>query len=333
MKDHSGGEFPPDKVPALRKALRLEWLSVLYFLSAIVFTALVMGQSQAMKTAWVDDMLGIVPPVAVLIAARVRRRDPTAAYPYGYHRCVTIAFLVAAVSLLALGLALIVDGGQTLVLAERPTIGTTTLFGHDLWLGWSMIAALLWSGVPTVFLGRAKARLALELHDKALHSDAMMNKADWLSALAAVLGILGAGLGYWWADAVAGIIIAVDITHDGWTNLRAVVADLLDRKPRLVDDRGWDPLPETLERALAQLPWVRHACVRLRENGHLFFGEAELVPVDEAEPLRRIREARDLARKLDWRLKDLCIELVERPEEQLRDRPDVHTGPRACAPS
>lgn len=144
-----------------------------------------------------------------------------------------------------------------------------------------------------------------------------MNNADGMAGLAAVLGILGVGLGYWWTDAVAGILIALDITHDGWKNLRTVIADLLDRKPRL-DDRGWDPLP-----------WVRHACVRLRENGHVFFGEADLVPVDEAEPLRRIREARALAHKLDWRLKDLCIQLIAHPDEQLPDE----AAPRHCAPS
>lgn len=323
MRAAGGGEFPPDKVPLLRRAIQLEWLSVVYFLSAITFTALVMGQSQAMKTAWVDDMLGLVPPIAVLIAARVRRRSACTAYPYGYHRCVTIAFLVAAVSLLAVGLLLLVENGRALVEVRHPTIGTVEALGHQIWLGWLMLAALLWSGVPSIFLGRAKLRLARKLHDKALLSDALMNKADWMSALAAVLGVLGVGLGYWWTDAVAAIVIALDITHDGWKNLRAVIADLLDRKPRLVDDDGWDPLPETLERALERLPWVQHATVRLRENGHVFFGEADIVPVDEAEPLRRVREARAVAHALDWRLKDLCIQLVDEHEAQ----------PGPCAPS
>ncbi len=34
------------------------------------------------------------------------------------------------------------------VLAEHPTIGTVMLFGHTVWLGWLMIAALLYSAVP-----------------------------------------------------------------------------------------------------------------------------------------------------------------------------------------
>ena len=41
-----------------------------------------------------------------------------------------------------------------------------------------------------MILGRMKLRLAHELHDKALYTDADMNKADWETAGAACIGIL-----------------------------------------------------------------------------------------------------------------------------------------------
>lgn len=304
-------EMPPDQARAMQRAVRIEWISVVYFVTAIAFTALVMGQSQAMKTAWVDDMLGLVPPVSILIAARVRRRAPDAAYPYGYHRCVTIASLCGAVALFGLGLMLLVDGAVTLIGGERPDIGDVRLFGHSVWLGWPMLVALLYSSVPTFFLGRVKHRLARVLHDKALASDALMNKADWMAGLAAILGVVGVGLGYWWADAVAGMLIALDIGHDGVANLRTVIGDLMDRQPRDIDDRDWEPLTRELTAALERLPWVLRAAVRLREHGHVFFGEVDLVPLDQAEPLRRTREVRALARALDWRIQDVCVQLVD----------------------
>lgn len=37
------------------------------------------------------------------------------------------------------------------------------------------------------------------MHDKVLHADAKMNKADWMTAAAALVGVLGIGLGWWWA--------------------------------------------------------------------------------------------------------------------------------------
>ena len=81
-----------------------------------------------------------------------------------------------------------------------------------------MELALLYSAVPAI--GRMK--LARELHDKVLFADAKINKADWLTAVAGMAGVLGIGLRLWWADAAAAAVISIDIVHDGFANLRTV---------------------------------------------------------------------------------------------------------------
>ena len=58
-----------------------------------------------------------------------------------------------------------------------------------------------------------------------------MNKADWMTGAAAIGGILGIGLGWWWADAVAAAFISLDILHDGYINLRQAVFDLMNQIP------------------------------------------------------------------------------------------------------
>ena len=87
-----------------------------------------------------------------------------------------------------------------------------------------MIAALVYSVIPPFILGRLKQPLAQELHQKALQTDANMNKGDWLAGLAGVLGIVGVAYGYWWVDAVAAIIISVEILRDGVSDLKNSVA-------------------------------------------------------------------------------------------------------------
>jgi hypothetical protein len=57
-------ELPPDKHQLLKKAVRLEWLTIAYLLSAIVALYLTLGSSQAMKAAWAEDILSLLPPVA-----------------------------------------------------------------------------------------------------------------------------------------------------------------------------------------------------------------------------------------------------------------------------
>jgi cation diffusion facilitator family transporter len=301
-------ELPPTKHPAYARAIRLEWVTIGYLLTAIAVIYLTLGNSQAMKTAWIEDMLSLIPPIVFLIADRIRQRPPNETFPYGYHRVVSIAYLVASFALFLVGAFLLADAVLKLAAAEHPSIGTVELFGHHLWLGWLMEVALLYSAVPAIVLGRLKVPLARELHDKVLFADAKMNKADWLTAVAAMAGVLGIGLGLWWADAVAAAVISIDIVHDGFVNLRTVVTDLMDKRPTTVEDSAVDPLTARVEREIHDLSWVREARARLREEGHVYFGEVFIVPKDGTVDLvERVREAHDLLQRLDWRLHDIVV--------------------------
>ena len=300
-------EFPEEQREALTQAKRLAWLTIAYLTSVVVLLFLVLGSSQAMKAAWVEDLLSFIPPVAFLISCRVTKKRPNHDYPFGYLRATSVAYLCSSVALLSMGVYLLLDSLIKLALMEHPTIGTVDVFGRPIWLGFLMLPALVWSGVPVVFLGRAKQALAKALHDKVLYADGSMNKADWLTAAAAMTGILGIGLGLWWADAVAAALISVAIAHDGVKHLKASVGDLMDRVPKTVDYRRDHPLPRKLQDFLAHEDWVVDVQVRVREEGHVFFADARVVPTDGPQLLARIASATERALELDWRLHDLVV--------------------------
>jgi cation diffusion facilitator family transporter len=313
----------------LRRAIRLEWITLAYLITAIVAIFFTLGSSQAMKGAWLEDMLSLAPPFAFLVAARVRYRKPSAAFPYGFHRAVEIGFLAAALALLSMGVFLVVDSVLALLSGEHPSIGMVELFDWQVWLGWLMIAALLWSAVPAAILGRMKLKLAAQLHDKVLQADATMNKADWMTAGAALVGVVGIGFGLWWADAVAAIVIGLDIAHDGRRYTRAAVKDLLDGRPRRDDERGVHPLVEEVRRTVAELEWVQEAAVRMRELGHLLGVEVLAVPRDEADLLDRAEEAVERIAALDWKLADIVVAVVR----ELEDAPSGVVVSAARSPS
>jgi divalent metal cation (Fe/Co/Zn/Cd) transporter len=262
-----------------------------------------------MKTAWVEDMLSMIPPAAWLVASRFRDRAPNDRFPYGRHRSISIAFLCGTVALLGVGGFLLADGLAVLARGERPAIGGVALFGRTVWMGWAMVAVLVYTVVPAVLLGRAKLRLSRRLHDKVLHADADMNKADWMTGGGAVAGVLLVGLGLWWADAVVAVLIASSVVRDGVVNLRNVVSDLMDAAPTTVD-RERDPLPARVATAVGRLPWADDVRVRFRDEGHVLTGEVWIRPADERDLLSRADEARELVRGLDWRLHDVAIVLV-----------------------
>jgi cation diffusion facilitator family transporter len=316
-------EFPSEKEAVYRKAVRLEWLTIAYLSSAIFFLFLTLGNSQAMKAAWIEDILSLAPPAAFLVAGRLRRRRANDRFPWGYHRSVSIAYLAAALAILLLGSFVFFDSAAKLVTAEHPPIGLVEVFGIELWLGWPMLMALAWSAGPAVLLGRAKLPLAQALHDKVLYADSKMNKADWLTASAAMVGVVGIGFGLWWADAVAAIAISLDIIHDGYTNLRAAVADLMDSRPTRHDSDEPHPLVDQLQAELRKREWVKDVKVRLREEGHVFAGEAHVVPVSEERLLENIARGQEELLELDWRLQDFVISpvrAIERAPEPTQSR-------------
>ena len=310
----------PEQQRALRRAKRLEWVSLAYILSGVVVVYLVMGSSQAMKVAWIEDLLALTPPIAFLAAVHRARRPPSPAHPYGHHRAVASAHLAAAVALLAMGLFLIYDSGSGLLAAEHPPIGTMQLFGHTVWAGWLMIAAMVYTGIGPAILGRLKLPLSEQLHDKVLFADADMNKADWMTAGAAILGVLGIGMGLWWADGVAALAISTSVVKDGWTQLKGATGDLDDTEARTFDDSGVHPLVDDALAAARSKPWVQRAAVRVRDMGHVFHAEVFVVPVEGVSVDQCDALATEIA-GLDWKLDDVVVAPVAELPEGVRTEP------------
>ena len=112
--------LPTEQRTLLSRAKRLEVISLVYLLSCVVIVYLVMGSSQAMKAAWIEDLLSLIPPAAFLFAVHRTRRGRSVSHPYGHHRTVAAAHLAAAVALLTMGLFLVYDSGSGPLAVSTP---------------------------------------------------------------------------------------------------------------------------------------------------------------------------------------------------------------------
>lgn len=297
----------PEAEQELKKAKRLAWITFPYNISAMAMLFVVMGGSQALKTELVGELLSFIPPALFLIGDRITRREPNEKYPFGYERAVSAGYLGASVALLGVGAFLVVDAALKLAMQEHPTIGGFPLFGHVIWTGWLALGALLWSAIPAFFLGRAKRRAADALHDKTLAADAEINAADWQSASAAMVGMIGVGFGLWWADAVAALVISLEIIRSGWSELKTALGDIMDRRPHKLLEKEEDPVSDDLGRFFLELPWVDDAIVRVRERGREFTAEAHVIPKAVEVSVADLCSASEKAREIDPRLADVTI--------------------------
>ena len=300
-------DLPSEQQQALRKAVRWEYATIAYTLVTITVVAFVVGNSQAMRTAWIEDMLSLIPQIAFLTALIFVRRRPTVSHPYGFHRAMGVGHMVAGVALLAVGLNLAYEAVSGLIAAEHPTIGTVNLFGHTIWLGWLMVLVMSVIVIGPLIYGRAKAKLAPVLHNKLLFADADMAKADWQTNAASIVGVLGVGLGLWWLDGVAALFISLGIIWDGVRNTKSAVIDLMDQRARSYDDKHQHYLAHDIVEHLRAQRWIRDAAVRMRDQGQVFHVEAFIVPRRRRVSVTQIDQISESIAQMDWKIQDIVV--------------------------
>lgn len=83
MKTIRDFELPPELRKTLKKAEKLEWITLIYLISVTVVMYLVLGSSQAMKTAWLEDVLSIIPSAGFLIASKINSKPANKKFPFG----------------------------------------------------------------------------------------------------------------------------------------------------------------------------------------------------------------------------------------------------------
>lgn len=301
-------DLPERQQQALKQAIRWEWITIAYTLVTILVVSQVVGNSQAMKTAWIEDMLSLIPQLSFLIALLFIRRPSSKSHPFGMHRAMSIAHLVAGVALFAVGANLGSEATMGLITAERPTIGTVQFFSETVWLGWIMIAVMSVIVIGPLIYGPAKLRLAPVLHNKVLYADADMAQADWHTNVATIVGVLGVGLGLWWLDGVAALVISISIVRDGIRNTSFAVRDLLDEQARTHDDSAPHPLAEQILKTMRRYRWLREVGIRVRDQGQVFHVEVFIVPRGKRPPRVAVLEqaAVELS-ELDWKMQDIVM--------------------------
>ncbi|HEX8551148.1 MAG TPA: cation transporter [Abditibacteriaceae bacterium] len=294
------------------RMLRLEWISLGYQIFITCVLAAFASTSQVIKTEWMENALAIVPIAGVLLTYKTENKPPDAHRPFGYHRAATIAFVAASFTLAGIGLYLSYEAVSNLLRGERPSIGGFQFFGQTVWLGWVLIFLMAVSAVPSVILGKMKGPVAILIHDKALHADAEMNRANWLSNGAGCIGLLLVAYGYWWGDSLAALLIALDIARDGITSVMHSLSDVMDHHPTDLENGQQHPVVKEVYRAVGALPFVASHKTLIREHGRYLFAEIFIEPNGEMPPvLDATRAVREAVLPLDWRLQHLAIEFTE----------------------
>jgi len=132
-------------------------------------------------------------------------------------------------------------------------------------------------------------RAARDTKSQALAADALHFASDVLGAVAVIIGLALAGLGYWWGDAAAAIAVAIMIALLGLRMARSTVETLLDRAPE-----GASQKARAAIRAVPGVVGVER--LRVRMVGPTHFVDA-LVQVPRTYPIDRVDDIKRKAQE------------------------------------
>jgi cation diffusion facilitator family transporter len=136
---------------------------------------------------------------------------------------------------------------------------------------------------------RALHRTAYATRSQALAADSLHFASDMLGSVAVIIGLVLAGLGYWWGDAAAAVAVAIMIAALGLRMARATVETLLDRAPAGVSEKA--------RKAILSVPGVVEVeRLRARMVGATHFIEA-IVKVPRTYPIDRVDEIKQKAQQ------------------------------------
>ncbi len=188
----------------LRRAIRLEYLTVGWNLveGGVAITAAVLARSIVLFGFGVDSFVESASGLIMIWRLRTERSGVgSAAHVEAIeHR----ARRLVALSLFLLAAYVVFDAVNTLRLRERPEFSP---------VGIALTAVSL---VVMVRLARAKRQVGRELGSRAMQADAGQTTACWWLSLATLLGVALNGIfGWWWADPVTAILVAVLIVREG----------------------------------------------------------------------------------------------------------------------
>lgn len=223
---HDANEAIQSAEESSGQGVRAAWIGLAGMMTtAILQMAIVaISGSIALLADTVHNLGHAVTTIPLVIAFRLGRKAATSRYPYGYRRAEDLAGVLIAL-VIAASVVLIMWESVDALINPHPLAN----------LGWVLAAGIVgFAGNEIVAVYRI--RTGRRIGSAALIAEGQHARADGLTSIAVVVGVIGVWLGFERADAIIGLVIGVVVFGILVSTMRTVFRRLMDGvEPGIVD--------------------------------------------------------------------------------------------------
>lgn len=189
-------------------------------LSLFKIMAGIFAHSGAMISDAVHSASDVLSSIIVIIGVKISAKGSDKDHPYGHERFECVAAIVLAVILLISGLFI----GHTAI--EKIQVGNAQEIAIPGIL--ALVAAIISIASKEAMYWYTRF-YALRFDSGALMADAWHHRSDALSSIGALIGILGARMGFPMLDTVASLVICIFIIKAAYDIFKDAISKMVDR--------------------------------------------------------------------------------------------------------
>ena len=188
-------------------------------LSLLKLLAGIFAHSGAMVSDAVHSASDVFSSIVVIIGVKLSSRDSDDDHPYGHERLECVAAIILAGVLLLTGLFIGYKALKNIVAGEYETLAVPGVL--------AIVAAAV-SILVKELMFRYTKHYALKLDSGAVMADAWHHRSDALSSIGALVGIVGARMGFPVLDSVASLVICLFIAKAAYDIFKDAIDKMVD---------------------------------------------------------------------------------------------------------
>lgn len=256
---HDSNEVIQSAEEASGEGVRAAWIGLAGMGATAVLQMVIVAVSGsiALLADTLHNIGHAVTTIPLVIAFKIGQRAATKRYSYGYRRAEDLVGVFISL-VIAASAALIIWESVEALIDSRPLANL-----------WWVFAAGLVGAAGNELVAVYRIRVGKRIGSAALIAEGQHARADGLSSVAVVIGVVGVWLGFPQADAIVGFLIAAFILMILFNSLRTTLRRLMDGvEPGVVE--------KMTDVALAVDGVVSVGQLRARWSGHRLEADANL---------------------------------------------------------
>lgn len=202
-------------------AMKVSFVSIVanLILSLLKFLAGILAHSAAMVSDAVHSASDVFSTIVVIIGIKLSSKDSDREHPYGHERLECVAAIVLATVLFITGLFIGYSACKNIFSGSYETL---TIPGIA-----ALMAAILSIAVKELMFWYTRFH-AKQIDSAALMADAWHHRSDALSSVGALIGIIGARLGFPVLDPIASLVICFFIAKAAYDIFLDAIRKMVD---------------------------------------------------------------------------------------------------------